>query len=177
MDQAASDDKISLRTYADQLCPDEAAALKGPIIWDHSNRIGLAVAPTLALARSNLRAMAEAIVDAAADGRCAIWRDGVRLPASFFVYERAAALALIKPALEQDDSLFRVRPSGRRLKARAGGANRIDDAVLLRKVLKRGDGISVRAAVIANIGSDMTEQQQDTIVHRIQRKLRNERKS
>ena len=109
MDQDASDDKISLRDYADQLCPDEAATLKGPIIWDHSNtRIGLAITPTLALRSSSFRAMAEAIINAAADRQSSIWRDGIKLPTSFFIHERAEALAMIEPALKQDDSLFRV---------------------------------------------------------------------
>jgi hypothetical protein len=179
MDQAASDDEISLRTYADQLCPDEAAALKAPIIWDDSpSRIELPITPTLALQRSSLRAMAEAIIEAAADGRCAIWRDGVKLPASFFINERVEALRMIEPALTQDDSLFRVRPSGRGLKSRARGANAIDDGELLRKVKESVQGgHTSRQAIIRNLPSNITAQQQDTVVRRIQRKRREGRES
>jgi hypothetical protein len=51
-------------------------------------------------------------------------------------------------------------------------ANLIDDSELLKKVRDRPASVTSRAAIIQNIGSDMTAGEQDTIVHRIQRKLR-----
>jgi hypothetical protein len=186
MNQAESDDKISLRTYADQLCPDEAAALEGPkrtglaagrLSLDGRiapNGQGLALAPTAPLVRSSLRAMVEAIVQAAVDGRSAILRDGVKLPASFFINERTEALALIEQALRQNDSRFQVRLSGWTLKSRAGGANKIDDRELLRKVEEGVQaGLSSRQSIILNLPPNITDQQQqDTIVSRVQRKRR-----
>lgn len=191
MNQAESDDKISLRTYADQLCPDEAAALEGPkrtglamgrLSLDGRitpNGLGLALAPTAPLVRSSLRAMVEAIVQAAVDGRSAILRDGVKLPASFFINERTEALALIEQALRQNASRFQVRLSGWTLKSRAGGANKIDDRELLRKVEEGVQaGLSSRQSIIRNLPSNITDQQQqDSIISRIQRKRRQGSKS
>ncbi len=53
-----------------------------------------------------------------------------------------------------------------------GGANAIDDAALLEKVRARAKGVSIRAAIIQNTSSDMTAEQQDSVVHRVQRKHR-----
>src|SRR5262245_18330099 len=194
MDQDESDAKISLRTYADQLCPEEAVALKhfipkgtglamAPTSWVRSsldghfisNRTGLAAGPTPSLVRLLLRAMAKALVNDAADGRSEIL-DGVKLPASIFIIDPAEASALIEQALKQDD--MQVRLSGRGLKSRAGGANAVDDTLLLKKVEKGVQtGLTPRKPILRNLSSNMTEQEQDTVVHRIQRKRRQGRKS
>jgi hypothetical protein len=122
MDQREPDTTISLRAYAAEDCPEEAAALtsydalpkiaddldfkEDGVSWVDSEYLD--PGPLAVVARSSLRSMSTMIVDAAAARRCTIWREGAKLPPSFFVDDRGEALALIERALEQDDRRFHV---------------------------------------------------------------------
>jgi hypothetical protein len=185
VDQSEPDDTISLRDHVRRLRPAEAAAAfdaapaevfrsdlnlqsNGFSAIDPEYEQALnEQMPSFVIARSSLRAGAEAVVEDAAAGRSSILLGNDRVPSSFFA-DRATAIELIERALEHDDPQFRVLTKADRTSA----ANAIDDGELIRRVVCRPAEQTVRAAIIANISSDMTGQEQDTIVHRVQRKLR-----
>jgi hypothetical protein len=115
MDEPAPDGTISLRACAAELRPEETVAITPAnarldalvALYTYSDidpdieQVTLKRWPLEeALVRSSLLSMATAIVDAAAAGR-AIWRDRIKLPASFFVAERDVAIEMIAEGLSR----------------------------------------------------------------------------
>jgi hypothetical protein len=137
MDQTdPEEDAISLREYAVQLCPGEAAVAftppsdddvhdairsdidieAGGITWvsseyaEHLDQVlagPRANSPEGILKRTTLRTIAKAIVAEAAASRCVILYRGAQMPLSFFADR--AAVGMIKKALEANDLQFLVR--------------------------------------------------------------------